>query len=310
LEVFEVGLTLCCDSRRESCPDASSALSYFALLSLRLWQQQKWHTLPNGKKISPTIRSSPIMPGRGAGRRDNRSSPDVRMGRHKNYLETRHRSLRQTAEVFAVSVETAAADFTGYGENPEEPASRISAPAVLPRAGSHTLHLHHDNDLFFYDLAVQRFRRLTHTGKEQNPRFSPDGEWVAYTETAISLPMTWKTPWNTNTPWTAAPRFTNGWASWVYYERRFLERASQYAPSGGSPDSTGSPTCASMTARAVPHSIMPTASHGELETQRYPKGYPIPMCHGVVDVKVGKTVLDGFRPKAITTSPGLMDRRQ
>ena len=76
-----------------------------------------------------------------------------------------------------------------------------------------------DNDLYFYDHTNRRFRRLTATpAKEQNPRFSPDGKWIAYTRDnnlfAYDLENSVEYQYTTD----GSSTVYNGWASWVYYE--------------------------------------------------------------------------------------------
>jgi dipeptidyl-peptidase 4 len=158
-----------------------------------------------------------------------------------------------------------------------------------------------DNDLYHYDLMTNHFRRLTATpGPEQNPRFSPNGRWVAYTRGhnlfAYDLHEGIEYQYTTD----GSDTVYNGWASWVYYEE-ILGRASQYAAFWWSPDST---RLAFMRFDDAPVPVFPIyhadGQHGELERQRYPKaGDPNPWVRvGVVPVTGGPVVWMDFDERA------------
>lgn len=158
-----------------------------------------------------------------------------------------------------------------------------------------------DGDLYLYDTALGKPRRLTATpSSERNPRFSPDGKWIAYTRDnnlfAYDLVNGVEHQFTTD----GSSTVSNGWASWVYYEE-ILERASQYAAFWWSPDSS---RLAFMRFDDSPVPQFPIyhspGQHGELELQRYPKaGDPNPYVQmGVVAVSDGKLTWMDFDPKA------------
>jgi len=157
-----------------------------------------------------------------------------------------------------------------------------------------------DDDLYHYDAETERFRRLTATpATENNPRFSPDGNWVAYTRDhnlfAYDLVGSVEHQFTTD----GSDVAYNGWASWVYYEE-ILGRGSRYAAFWWSPDST---QLAFMRFDDTPVPEFPIyhadGQHGELEVQRYPKaGDPNPWVRmGVVPVAGGDVVWMDFDEK-------------
>ena len=220
-----------------------------------------------------------------------------------HYLETRIDPSDGKRKVFAVGASDGGARvYRDYGEiEGDLPAGlRAAAPAastpdltgfVYERAG----------DLYHYDAVGRRFRRLTATpAREQNPRFSPNGKWVAYTRDnnlyAYDLDASVEHQYTSD----GSETVLNGRASWVYYEE-ILGRASQYAAFWWSPDST---RLAFMRFDDSPVPVFPIyhagGPHGELERQRYPKaGDPNPYVGiGVASVSDGKVVWMDFEPKA------------
>jgi dipeptidyl-peptidase 4 len=158
-----------------------------------------------------------------------------------------------------------------------------------------------DGDIYLYDAASGRVRRLTATPEpERTPRFSPDGRWVAYTRAnnlfAYDLDGQIERQYTSD----GSDTVYNGWASWVYYEE-ILGRASQYAAFWWSPDSS---TLAFMRFDDSPVPIFPiydaAGQHGVLEQQRYPKaGDPNPHVRmGMASVSDGAVVWADFDPKA------------
>ncbi|HXG68275.1 MAG TPA: S9 family peptidase, partial [Blastocatellia bacterium] len=158
-----------------------------------------------------------------------------------------------------------------------------------------------DSDLYYYNLNARRFRPLTATpGRESNPRFSPDGKWVAYTRDnnlfAYDLENSVEHQYTSD----GSDTVYNGWASWVYMEE-ILGRATAHAAFWWSPDST---RLAFMRFDDSPVPKFPIyhadGQHGELEVQRYPKaGDPNPyVAMGVVPVAGGKVVWMDFEAKA------------
>jgi dipeptidyl-peptidase-4 len=173
------------------------------------------------------------------------------------------------------------------------PAIRALLPrGVDPRTATTSADLNRfvfarDGDLHLFDLPSKRLRRLTATpSNERNPRFSPDGRWIAYTRDnnlfAYDLEGGVEHQYTTD----GGETVYNGRSSWVYMEE-ILGRASQYAAFWWSPDST---RLAFMRFDDAPVPVFPIyhagGQHGELERQRYPKaGDPNPYVQiGVVPV--------------------------
>jgi dipeptidyl-peptidase-4 len=144
------------------------------------------------------------------------------------------------------------------------------------------------NDLYHYSVRTRKFKRLTSTpDPENNPRFSPNGKFIAYTRNhnlfALDIDMGLEYQLTTD----GSDTIYNGWASWVYYEE-ILGRGSRYAAFWWSPDST---MLAFLRFDDNPVPIFPIfrarGAHGELEKERYPKaGDPNPKVKlGIVKVK-------------------------
>ena len=132
--------------------------------------------------------------------------------------------------------------------------------------------------LYYYDVKSGRHTRLTATtGKEQNPRFSPNAEWLAYTRNHNLYIYDLKNDIEHACTTDGSETHNYGWASWVYYEEVF-DRASEHAAFWWSPDST---RLAFMRFDDTPVPSFPIfhadGQHGELELERYPKaGDPNP----------------------------------
>ena len=149
------------------------------------------------------------------------------------------------------------------------------------------------NDLYHYSARTGRFKRLTATpGPENNPRFSPNGKYVAFTRNHNLYALDVETGLEYQLTTDGSETIYNGWASWVYYEE-ILGRRSRYAAFWWSPDST---MLAFLRFDDSPVPIFPIfrarGAHGELERERYPKsGDPNPKVKlGVVRIKDKKTV--------------------
>jgi len=156
-------------------------------------------------------------------------------------------------------------------------------------------------DLYYYSRANNDFKRLTATaGEERNPRFSPDGRYVAFTRdhNLYSLDIARGLEYQLTEDGTES--IYNGWASWVYYEE-ILGRGSRYAVFWWSPDSQ---KIAFLRFDDSPVPTFPLFSsigdHGRLEIERYPKaGDPNPLVKlGVVSVTGGKIVWADIEERA------------
>ncbi len=246
-----------------------------------------------------------FMPGRGGrGNGITAQLPEITgWADEENYLQTRTDPSDKQRKIFAVSARDGSAKvYRDYSEIQKNLPSGFSAEGAAAATPDLTRFIfNRDNDLYFYDHSARRFRRLTATpAKEQNPRFSPDGKWIAYTRDnnlfAYDLENSVEHQYTTD----GSSTVYNGWASWVYYEE-ILGRGSQYAAFWWSPDSS---KLAYMRFDDGPVPAFPIyhadGQHGELEMQHYPQaGDPNPyVAMGVVAVAEGKTVWMDFEPKA------------
>jgi dipeptidyl-peptidase-4 len=92
-----------------------------------------------------------------------------------------------------------------------------------------------DNDLYYYSMENNKFKRLTETeAKENNPTFSPDGKKVAFTREHNLFVVDVKTGEEIQLTFDGSDVIYNGWASWVYWEeilgRRTRNKAYWWAP--------------------------------------------------------------------------------
>jgi len=150
-----------------------------------------------------------------------------------------------------------------------------------------------DDNLYFFSREKESFKQLTASpSEEKNPRFSPDGKFVAFTRDFNLFVVNVETGLEKKLTSDGSDLIYNGWASWVYYEE-ILGRGSRYAAFWWSPNSE-------MLAflrfddKPVPEFPIYRADgvHGELEIQRYPKaGDPNPLVKlGIIHIKTGKIV--------------------
>ena len=156
-------------------------------------------------------------------------------------------------------------------------------------------------DLYYFSLTMNDFKRLTATaGEERNPRFSPDGKYVAFTRDHNLYSLDIASGLEHQLTEDGSETIYNGWASWVYYEE-ILGRGSRYAAFWWSPDSQ---KIAFLRFDDGPVPTFPLFSskgnHGRLEIERYPKpGDPNPFVKlGVVSATGGKIVWADLEEKA------------
>ncbi len=159
----------------------------------------------------------------------------------------------------------------------------------------------HENDLYYFSKDADTLKRLTSdTAEEKIPHFSPNGKRVAFTRNNDLYVIDIESGKERRLTHDGSDVITNGWASWVYYEE-IIGRRSRYAAFWWSPNSE-------MIAflrfddTPVPKFYITKAdgSHGELETQHYPKsGDPNPFVKlGVAHVDKGKIVWMDIEEKA------------
>ena len=148
-------------------------------------------------------------------------------------------------------------------------------------------------DLYHADLGSGVVRQLTRSdGEEKNPRFSPDGAWIAYTRNHNLFAMALETGLEVQLTADGSDTIYNGYASWVYYEE-ILGRSSRYRAFWWSPDSQKILFMRfdDSTVKTFPIYHTP-GNYGELEVTRYPKaGEDNPQVRmGVVNIGSGDTV--------------------
>ncbi len=156
-------------------------------------------------------------------------------------------------------------------------------------------------DLYYYSRANNSFKRLTATvSEERNPRFSPDGKFIAFTRdhNLYSLDIASGLEYQLTND--GSKTIYNGWASWVYYEE-ILGRGSRHAAFWWSPDSQ---KIAFLRFDDTPVPTFPLFSsegdHGQLEIERYPKaGDPNPYVKlGVASAIGGKVIWADIEERA------------
>jgi dipeptidyl-peptidase-4 len=139
----------------------------------------------------------------------------------------------------------------------------------------------HEGDLYYFSTETKILKRLTATpSPENNPKFSPDGKYVAYTRDHNLYAIDLETGLEHQLTNDGSDAVYNGWASWVYYEEIFWRR---YATFWWSPNSEMIAFLRFDDSRVPEFPIFRADGvHGGLEKQRYPKtGDSIP------DVRLG-----------------------
>ena len=220
-----------------------------------------------------------------------------------HYLETREDPADKQRKVYSVSAEDgSAALYRDYSEVQKLlPAGFEARAAAATTPELSAFVFLQKGDLYHYDVAAKRFRRLTATlDEERNPKLSPDGKWIAYTRANNLYAYDLENEVEHQYTADGSDTVYNGWASWVYMEE-ILGRATAYAAFWWSPDSS---RLAFMRFDDAPVPVFPIyhadGQHGELERQRYPKaGDPNPWVRmGVVPVAEGGVVWMDFEEKA------------
>ncbi|MBU4307015.1 MAG: DPP IV N-terminal domain-containing protein [Candidatus Aminicenantes bacterium] len=143
------------------------------------------------------------------------------------------------------------------------------------------------DDIYLFQKKSGTIRRITATAAaEENPTFSPDGRFLAYTaggnlfvcDTVAGVPG--------QLTFDGSEEILNGYASWVYYEE-ILGRSSRYRAFNWSPDGSRIAFLRFDQSRVPQFPLFDAAgTYGRLEMQRYPKpGFPNPVVKiGVIDL--------------------------
>lgn len=178
-------------------------------------------------------------------------------------------------------------------ENPYDAPVSVSFSSLMPegfsasRRGSHisndkeSIVFTQKNNIYFFSKTDKKIRQLTaNQGKENNPRFSPDGKKVAFTRNHNLYIIELATGLEKQLTMDGSDLIYNGWASWVYYEE-ILGRGSNYRAFYWSPDSEQI-AFMRFDDHSVPnfpiyHHEGEDMTHGYLEMTSYPKsGDPNP----------------------------------
>jgi dipeptidyl-peptidase 4 len=219
------------------------------------------------------------------------------------YLENREDPADKKRRLYAVDAASGTARvYRDYAEMNKRLPQGCDSSRPAAESSDHVRYvLDCKDDLYYFNYDTSVVHRLTaNPAKEQNPRFSPDGRWVAYTRDGNLFAYDLENLVEHQCTSDGSDTVYNGHASWVYYEE-ILERASNYAAFWWSPDST---KLAFMRFDDSPVPVFPIyhagGQHGELERQRYPKaGDPNPyVSMGVVSAAEGKVSWMDFEAKA------------
>jgi dipeptidyl-peptidase-4 len=128
------------------------------------------------------------------------------------------------------------------------------------------------NNEIYYSIGTTSPQKLTFDSlPKQNPTFSPDSNWIAYTKLNDLYTINLSTKKEYRLTNDGSEVILNGYASWVYYEE-ILGRASRYRSFWWSPDSR------SIAFMRMDESMVPMfpiyseeGQHGYIEETRYPK---------------------------------------
>jgi dipeptidyl-peptidase-4 len=157
------------------------------------------------------------------------------------------------------------------------------------------------NNLYYYSVTAKEFKQLTKDeASEVNPKFSPNGKFVAYTKDLNLYVYDIEKEAETKLTEDGGGLIYNGYASWIYYEE-ILGRASRYAAFWWSPKSDKI-SFMRFDDTPVPEFILYRADgqDGEYEKTRYPKaGENNPFVKiGIADIANKEIVWADFDEKA------------
>lgn len=174
--------------------------------------------------------------------------------------------------------------------------SEEAAAPVTPRLTSLKIK---DNDLFLVAPGREE-TRLTHDGRpKQNPMFSPDSNYIAYTSENNLYTYDLKARKEIQLTHDGSRTTLNGYATWLYWEEIF-GRPTRFRAYWWSPDSRKIAYMRFDESHTPMFPIYSSAGqHGRLEETRYPKaGDPNPTARlGFVSPEGGETVWADFDEK-------------
>jgi dipeptidyl-peptidase-4 len=176
--------------------------------------------------------------------------------------------------------------------DPQALKTKVPANLNLLKPADHTadysqLAFLEDDDIYLYQKKSPAIRRITSTAAvEENPVFSFDGRFLAYTAGGNLFACATDTAEIFQLTFDGSEEILNGYASWVYYEE-ILGRGSRYRAFNWSPDGRRIAFLRFDQSRVPKFPLFDDAgTYGRLEMQRYPKpGFPNPAVKiGVVDL--------------------------
>ena len=145
--------------------------------------------------------------------------------------------------------------------------------------------------IYLFLRSTGQLRRISAVEEdEKNPKFSPDGDSLAYTSGGNIYVYDIRRDENRQLTHDGSEEILNGYASWIYYEE-ILGRASRYRAFWWSPNSRRIAFLRFDQSKVPVFPIFNSEGiYGTLEKQRYPKpGFPNPDAKlGVADLESGK----------------------
>jgi dipeptidyl-peptidase-4 len=221
----------------------------------------------------------------------------------ENYLLRERDEKTKTTRLLKVSVKTAEKTLLiDYGALQKALPQGVTAEAPAETSPDYSKFVYIcKDDLYLLLPKTGTLRRLTATAEEErNPRFSPDGRYLAYTRSNDLYAFDLDDGLEYQVTADGSETILNGYASWVYFEE-ILGRRSRYSAFWWSPDSR---KMAFLRFDDSPVPIFPIfragGAHGDLEKERYPKaGDPNPKVKlGIVSLPENKVIWADFDENA------------
>jgi len=210
-----------------------------------------------------------------------------------HYMESRKNAKTDLTQLIKIEAESGKEsiflDYKTFVSNfPED----LNPEEFVAKTSDYSTYLYrYRTDLYYYNRKEGELKRLTAVdGKEENPSFSPDNKWIAYTRSSNLYVLNVSSQLEIQLTEDGSETVYNGKASWVYYEE-ILGRRSKYKAFWWSPNSDRI-AFLRFDDTKVPKFPLYSADgqHGHLEFEHYPKpGDPLPTVRlGVVDINSQK----------------------